>query len=60
MIKSVIAHDPAIEWMSDDARKSLLPDDVWRVFPANLQGPGGYGSMDDAKDDDDSTRRLPS
>jgi pimeloyl-ACP methyl ester carboxylesterase len=59
MIKSVIAHDPAIEWMPDDARKSLFADDRLEGLSRKFTGgTGGYGSMDDANDNYDSDTAL--
>jgi dienelactone hydrolase len=53
MIKAVIAHDPATEWMPDDARKSLFADDRLEGLSRKFTGgTGGYGSssMDNVKD----------
>jgi dienelactone hydrolase len=59
MIKAVLAHDPAIEWMPDDARKSLFADDRLEGLSRKFTGgTGGYGSMDDAKEKDDSDTAL--
>jgi dienelactone hydrolase len=59
MIKAVIAHDPAIEWMPDDARKSLFPDDRLEGLSRKFTGgTGGYGSIDDDKYHDDSDTAL--
>lgn len=51
LVRSVIAHEPAVDWMPDDARRSLFPDNLLRDRPHKFTGgTGGYeddGSMSD-------------
>jgi platelet-activating factor acetylhydrolase len=52
LIKAVIAHDPATQWMPDDARKSLFPED--RLEGLSHVFTGGQGGYEDPKMKDDS------
>jgi dienelactone hydrolase len=56
LIKAVIAHDPATEWMPDDARKSLFPDD--RLEGLSHVFSGGQGGYEDPTMNDDSGTAL--
>jgi pimeloyl-ACP methyl ester carboxylesterase len=44
LAKSVIAHDPAVDWMPDDARRSLFPEDrLMDLEHSFTGGTGGFG-----------------
>ena len=42
----VIAHEPAVDWMPDDARWSLLPMDRWKGLESSLNYTGGTGGLE--------------
>jgi pimeloyl-ACP methyl ester carboxylesterase len=51
LVKGVIAHEPAIDWMPDDTRKSLFADD--RLEGLARKFSGGTGGYEDENMDAD-------
>ncbi|GKY92893.1 hypothetical protein MPSEU_000258300 [Mayamaea pseudoterrestris] len=44
IVRGVVAHEPAVDWMTDDARKSLFSDSVMMDLTQKYTGgTGGYG-----------------
>lgn len=47
LVKSVIAHEPAVDWMPDDARRSLLSKQVLEGLPHSFTGGTGGFEQDE-------------
>lgn len=60
LASSVIAHEPAVDWMPDDARKSLFSDHKLIGGPRYDGGTGGFLSseQDDEKKEVDNSESL--
>jgi platelet-activating factor acetylhydrolase len=51
LVKRVIAHEPAIDWMTDDARRSLFAEYVIKdLSHSYVGGTGGYETSHDEED----------
>jgi pimeloyl-ACP methyl ester carboxylesterase len=49
LVRAVIAHEPAIDWMPDDARRSLFEED--RLEGSSHEFSGGTGGFGESKDE---------
>ncbi len=51
LVTAIVAHEPAVDWMPDDARHSLLPPTLLQDFDHSWQGgTGGYEGFIPADD----------
>jgi len=50
VVRSVIAHDPAADWMPDDSRRSLFASHLLEGLGANHSFDGGTGGFEEEED----------
>lgn len=56
LVKSVIAHEPAVDWMPDDARRSLLAEHLLVGLPHKFHGgTGGFEASNVTEDSDETS-----
>jgi len=57
LVRAVVAHEPACDWMTDDGRKALFPDKKFVDSEISYSGGTGGYEEDDTKSDDDAEEK---